>query len=151
MMITLKPWNTLLLGVWLSIVAAAQPASAAEATVYKSPTCGCCGKWVEHLRENGFQVTVTDMPNEPLKKLKAERGVPSKLASCHTAVVEGYVVEGHVPADVIKRLLGERPQVVGIAVPGMPIGSPGMEGRVKQPYKILSFDAQGNTSLYDSR
>jgi hypothetical protein len=151
MMITLKPWNTLLIAIGLVAVAVVQSAFAAEATVYKSPTCGCCSKWVEHLRENGFQVSVTDMSNEPLKKFKTERGVPSKLASCHTAVVEGYVVEGHVPADVIKRLLAERPQVVGIAVPGMPIGSPGMEGRVKQPYKILSFDAQGNTSLYDSR
>ena len=117
-------------------------------TVYKDASCGCCTKWVDHLKENGFQVTAHDTTD--LMKVKTEHGVPGKLSSCHTALVDRYVVEGHVPADVVKRLLSEKPDVVGIAVPGMPMGSPGMEGNYSEPYNVLTFDRQGNTKVYTS-
>lgn len=96
-----------------------------EMTVYKSPTCGCCRNWVEHVKRHGFGAVVRD--TSELTAIKTSLGVPANLRSCHTAVVAGYVIEGHVPADVIQRLLRERPDVVGIAVAGMPAGSPGME------------------------
>lgn len=124
-------------------------ASAGEVVVYKNAQCGCCGNWVEHLRGNGFKVTTHNVAQ--LDRVKAEQGVPMHLASCHTALVDGYVVEGHVPADVMRRLLRERPAVKGVAVPGMPAGSPGMEGGVPQPYDVIVFDAQGRTAVYESR
>jgi hypothetical protein len=120
-----------------------------DVVVYKSATCGCCGKWVDHLRANGFSVTAHDVTD--LNKIKSENGVPVALGSCHTATVDGYVVEGHVPADTIKRLLSERPNVKGIAVPGMPAGSPGMESPNPQPYEVLSFDAKGKTKGVEKR
>jgi hypothetical protein len=112
--------------------------SAETVTIYKSPTCGCCVKWAEYLEANGFEVETIDVPD--VKPLKAEKGVPARLASCHTALVGGYVVEGHVPAADIHRLLKERPPVDGIAVPGMPIGSPGMEGPNPESYDVVTFD-----------
>lgn len=119
-------------------------------TVYKSPTCGCCSAWVDHMKANGFTVTVRDVDN--LAPIKGESGVPARLQSCHTAIVQGYVVEGHVPADLVKKLLAEKPRVAGLAVPGMPIGSPGMEqGTTRQAYDVLTFDAQGRTSVYAKR
>lgn len=119
-------------------------------TMYKSPTCGCCSAWGDHMTANGFAVTVRDMDN--LAPMKADAGVPARLQSCHTAIVGGYVVEGHVPADLVKKMLQEKPRVVGISVPGMPIGSPGMEqGNTKQPYDVLLFDAQGRTTVYAKR
>lgn len=121
----------------------------AAVTVYKSPTCGCCGKWVEHLEDHGFTVEVVDMPD--LRGLKAKHGIGPALASCHTAFIDDYLVEGHVPADLIERLLVERPAVAGLAVPGMPVGSPGMEGPRRAPYEVLAFDAQGNTEVYAIR
>ncbi|MGI9189451.1 MAG: DUF411 domain-containing protein [Longimicrobiaceae bacterium] len=124
-------------------------ASATEITVYKTPTCGCCQKWVEHLRENGFRVAVVDRPD--LTSIKTERGVPQPLRSCHTGVVDGYTIEGHVPAETIRRLLAERPNVEGIAVPGMPVGSPGMEGPNPQPYEVYTFDESGPVGLYEAR
>lgn len=116
--------------------------------VFKAPTCGCCGDWIDHLREAGFQVEVQDIPN--MMAVKAEVGLPGAMASCHTARINGYLVEGHVPADDIRRLLAERPDVKGIAVPGMPVGSPGMEveGRAADPYQVLAFDEAGNTEVY---
>jgi hypothetical protein len=118
--------------------------------VYKSPTCGCCSKWVEHVQQAGFQVEVHDTAN--VAPIKNEHGLPQHLASCHTAIVDGYVIEGHVPADVIRRLLAERPQVAGIAVPGMPTGSPGMEmGDRKDPYDVIAFARDGKLSVYESR
>lgn len=119
-------------------------------TVYKSPTCGCCSKWVDHLRANGFEVKTTDMPD--VQPMKQRFGVPADLASCHTAVVGGYVIEGHVPAEDVKRLLAERPDVTGLAVPGMPIGSPGMEveGRAPQPYDVIAFTKQGKRTVFAS-
>lgn len=117
-----------------------------EVTVYKSPTCGCCSKWVTHLEENGFDVTTSDMPN--VTPMKQRLGVPGALASCHTAVLGGYVVEGHVPADVMKRLFDEQPEIAGLAVPGMPIGSPGMEGPNPQPYDVIAFKKDGSQEVF---
>lgn len=119
-----------------------------EITVFKTPACGCCGKWVKHLEANGFDVT-THQRND-LSDIKKENHITPDLSSCHTAFVDGYVVEGHVPADMIFRLLKERPDVVGITVPGMPAGSPGMEieSGFVQPYEVLTFDADGNTEVF---
>lgn len=124
-------------------------ASAAEVTVYKSPTCGCCKAWIAHLEENGFEVEARDVPDVVPHKI--EHGVTPQLASCHTAVVDGYVIEGHVPAGDIRRLLAERPAVKGLSVPGMPVGSPGMEqGDRVDPYDVLSFDEAGRTRVFSS-
>ena len=119
---------------------------AAEVIVYKSPTCGCCKKWVKHLQDNGFEVKSHDVKNVVPYKIKY--GVTRPLASCHTARVGGYTIEGHVPAADIKRLLKEEPKVTGLAVPGMPMGSPGMEGHRKDAYSVFSFDATGNMKVF---
>lgn len=117
-----------------------------EVTVYKSPTCGCCAKWVTHLRESGFPVKVEEQVN--VNPVKRQMGVPENLASCHTAVVEDYVVEGHVPAQDIKQLLQEKPTFRGLSVPGMPIGSPGMErGDYVEPYSVVGFTPEGDTTV----
>ncbi|MGH7663259.1 MAG: DUF411 domain-containing protein [Gemmatimonadaceae bacterium] len=118
-------------------------------TVYKSATCGCCAKWVDHLRANGFRVDARDTDN--MGEVKLATGVPARLRSCHTAVIGPYVVEGHVPADVIRRLLEERPAIAGLAVPGMPMGSPGMEGPNLESYDVLAFEANGETSVFATR
>lgn len=136
-----------------AMTSAAIPAGT-EMLVYKTPTCGCCETWVEHAEALGFEVTVEDVID--LRPIKAEHGIPSELSSCHTALVDGYVIEGHVPADVIAKLLEERPDVRGLAVPGMPAGSPGMEfavpeGGTPEPYDVLTFDRDGNTSVYAKR
>jgi hypothetical protein len=116
--------------------------------VYKSPTCGCCSNWVEHLRAQGFVVNATNV--DDIAAVKAKYGVPRSVQSCHTAVVDGYVIEGHVPAADVQRLLKERPNVVGLAVPGMPVGSPGMEveGVKAQPYDVMAFDKQGQATVF---
>jgi hypothetical protein len=134
-----------------SIGAAAQtpPAAAGPVAVYKSATCGCCAKWNEHMRAAGFTVNSTDLPD--VTAVKDKHNVPANMRSCHTAVVGGYVVEGHVPADVIKKLLRERPAVVGVAVPGMPSGSPGMEGSRVDSYNVMTFDKNGQSKVYASR
>jgi hypothetical protein len=121
---------------------------ATGATVYKDPNCGCCSAWVEHLKANGFSVTVHDVKDMAPHKKKL--GVPERLASCHTALVDGYTVEGHVPASEIKRLLAERPRAKGLAVPGMPEGSPGMETGKRDPYDVLLFDTDGKATVYKS-
>jgi hypothetical protein len=114
-------------------------AAAEEAiiTVHKDPNCGCCSGWVAHLRSAGFTVNAVD--TSELDAVKARLGVPKDLAACHTAEVSGYVVEGHVPALAIRRLLAEKPEATGLAVPGMPIGSPGMEGGFPDPYEVVLF------------
>lgn len=118
--------------------------------VYKSPTCGCCALWVDHMREAGFELDVED--TDDMIDVKVDAGLPLQLQSCHTALVGGYVFEGHIPAEVIARFLAEKPSASGLAVPGMPIGSPGMEfGDRVDPYDVLQFDAAGNTSIYESR
>jgi hypothetical protein len=127
----------------------ATPVFATEVTVYKSPTCGCCKQWVMHMQANGFTVKAHDVAD--IVQYKTANGVPLMLGSCHTAIVGGYVIEGHVPASDIRRLLKERPPVRGLAVPGMPVGSPGMEqGGHKDHYNVLTFDAQGRTTVYSS-
>src|SRR5688572_24286847 len=123
-------------------------APAKEATVYKTPTCGCCKKWVEHLEKSGYKVTAHDVADvAPYKK---RYGVPDSLGSCHTAIVtSGYIVEGHVPADVIDKLVAQAPKdIIGLAVPGMPAGSPGMEVGTKEKYDVLAFDKAGKTKVF---
>jgi hypothetical protein len=127
-----------------------KPSAAASVDVFKSPTCGCCSKWVEHMRNAGFTVHVTDIPDADLQKIKQRYGVPEAARSCHTARVQGFTSEGHVPPSEVKRLLKEKLSVVGLAVPGMPLGSPGMEvsGMKPHPYNVLTFDKRGTTQVY---
>jgi hypothetical protein len=130
--------------------AATKPAATKlDAKVYLTPTCGCCGKWTQHLEDAGFKVTreVTTQ----LDTVPERQRVPQPMRSCHTAVIGKYLVEGHVPADVIKQLLKEQPAIVGIAVPGMPIGSPGMEGPNPRSYSIVAFKADGSTYEFARR
>lgn len=114
--------------------------------VYKTPTCGCCHLWVDHLRENGFTVNAHDVSSTD--RYREKFGVPQALASCHTGMVGGYALEGHVPAREIKRLLAQRPKVKGLAVPAMVQGSPGMEGARSDPYDVLAFSADGQYTVY---
>jgi len=151
---------TLLLALFLAAPLDGQPASqkkpaaatqtaAEKLTVYRSRTCGCCGKWVQHMRDNGFEVTehiVERIENAPNRDR-----VPQKLQSCHVATVRNYVVEGHVPADVVKEMLQKRPQIEGIAVPGMPAGSPGMESPTPEPYEVIAFTKQGKSWVFAKR
>lgn len=130
-------------------VATTPPPRGPAITVYKSPSCGCCANWVDHLRAAGFAVTVRDTSDVGV--VKTARGVPPALASCHTAVAAGYVFEGHVPADLIRRFLKEAPAAAGLAVPGMPAGSPGMEGPSPVRYDVVTFDSRGRTSVYATR
>jgi hypothetical protein len=106
---------------------------------------------VDHLQANGFKVQKKDVFGKQFTDVKSKYGVPQRLYSCHTAVIDGYVIEGHVPADLIKRILKERPAIVGLAVPGMPVGSPGMEGTNPEPYEVFTFDKQGRTTVYARR
>ena len=135
------------------LAAATELLKPVKITVYKSPTCGCCKGWVDHVREAGFEVVTHDVGESAREEVKATAGISSKLRSCHTGLVGKYAVEGHVPADVIKQLLKEAPKVAGIAVPGMPIGSPGMEvpGRKADKYDIIAFDRSGKTRVFASR
>jgi hypothetical protein len=128
----------LLAGLLLTLAPAAPQALAQEVTIYKTPTCGCCVRWAEHMEENGFSVTLHN--HADLRPFKQRFGVPASLQSCHTAEVEGYAIEGHVPAADVRRLLEERPDAAGLAVPGMPVGSPGMEmGDRRDPYQVILF------------
>lgn len=132
----------------LVAVGCSRPAEAGPiVTVYKTPTCGCCTAWEDHLRENGFQVQSQKLND--LRQVKSQQGVPQALGSCHTAVIDGYTVEGHVPADVIRRLIAERPAIDGVAVPGMPMGSPGMEGPYKETYEVFSFKDGEPVDVYE--
>ena len=118
--------------------------------VWKSPTCGCCGKWVEHLEANGFEVKAKNTSPAMLDRIKRQAGIEEKLASCHTGLIDGYAVEGHVPAADIKKLLEERPDAIGLTVPDMPIGSPGMEqpdGKT-EPYDVLLVKKDGTTEIF---
>lgn len=136
-------------------LANAAPAKAKKAklvtiTVYKSPTCGCCAHWIEHLREAGFDTKVVD--SDDMDAIKLAQRVPEEMMSCHTGVVGGYFIEGHVPAEDIKKLLAERPKALGLAVPGMPIGSPGMEmpGR-SDAYSVYLVQADGSKDVFSRR
>lgn len=131
-----------------AVLAFAVPAVASdEVVMYKDPNCGCCGKWADHLRENGFRVR--EIATQQMDLVKSEAGVPRALGSCHTAMVGGYVIEGHVPAADVRRLLAEKPPLVGISAPGMPLGSPGMEGPYPaERYDVVGFDAKGSTRVF---
>ena len=135
------------LGVTIGHGQTTDTSSAKTATVYKQVGCGCCSIWAEHLRKAGFKVSSTEVSD--LDRVKAAYGVPRAVQTCHTALIDGYVVEGHVPLDAIQKLLKERPKIAGIGVGGMPIGSPGMEnGSQKDPYDVVAFDREGKTSVY---
>jgi len=121
-------------------------AQAAVVEVFKSPTCGCCGKWVEHMKANGFKVVTHEMND--VTPYKQRLGVPVGMGSCHTAEVGGYLVEGHVPADDVKRLLAEKPKAKGLVSPGMPQSAPGMDMPGKQPYEIFLVRQDGSTSSF---
>ncbi len=144
----------LLLGV-AACTPTARPQSVSEIapaiiTVYKSPTCGCCGGWIEYVESHGYRVRVEQITD--VTTIKNRYQIPAELQSCHTSLVGGYVVEGHVPVEALAQLLAERPSVKGIAVPGMPIGAPGMEqpGVAAEPYDVLTFDEMGNTAVFSS-
>ena len=136
----------------LSVLTAAAPTISDSPkptiTVYKDPNCGCCRNWIAHLIKHGYRVNAKDSPD--MEQIKTTLGVPTDLKSCHTAIVDGYLIEGHVPAADIDRLLATKPKVKGLAVPGMPMGSPGMEGSMKQHYQVLAFDKAGKARVFAS-
>ena len=130
-----------------ALLALGSAAHAASMTVYKSASCGCCGKWIEHVQKHGFTVKVVSV--DDVMAVKAKAGIPQKLASCHTTMVNGYVVEGHVPVADIKKLLAEKPKAKGIAVPGMPMGAPGMEhGSHREPFQTFLVKADGSSEVF---
>jgi hypothetical protein len=136
-----------------SLALAILPAMAAEPlakmTVVKSPACGCCGAWIDHIRAAGFNISVQDVDQERLYQVKEQLGLASEHWSCHTAFVGRYFVEGHVPATDVMRLLSEQPDILGLSVPGMPIGSPGMEmGDSREPYDTLAMRANGLSEVF---
>lgn len=138
--------STLACGAALGLAAPAS-ASPDEVVMYKDPNCGCCGKWAEHMRSAGF--AVKEVASARMDLVKQEAGVPEALGSCHTAKVAGYVVEGHVPAADVRRMLAEKPAIRGLSAPGMPLGSPGMEGPYPaERYDVVSFDAQGRRAVF---
>lgn len=127
----------------------AAAADALSIDVWKSATCRCCGAWVKHLEANGFNVNVNATEPSALAALKRQAGIGDKLSSCHTAKIGGYVVEGHVPAPDIKRLIAEHPEAIGLTVPGMPVGSPGMkQGVESEAYDVLLIKKDGATEVY---
>jgi hypothetical protein len=136
-------------GVPARALLAQQAAAETRVEVWKSATCGCCKIWVDHMRTAGFRVTALDVPD--VGPFKRKLGIPPPLESCHTGIVAGYAIEGHIPADVIKQMLKQKPKIVGLAVPGMPIGSPGMEVGPPEKYDILTFDKTGKTTVFASR
>lgn len=135
-----------------ALLASGAPPNQSIVDVYKSATCGCCAKWIDHMRRSGFTVRTLDLPDDQLAAFKASHGVTTQVQSCHTALVGGYVVEGHVPSGDVRRLLAEKPQIVGLAAPGMPRGAPGMEvwGQPPQPYSVVAFDRRGKLSEFAS-
>lgn len=142
-----------LLGVvgYLTLGVQSEASASNKLVVYKSPTCGCCEAWIDHMKAAGFDVEVKDM--QDVSPVKDEQGVYPQLRSCHTALVGGYVVEGHVPAEQVARMLAERPAIRGLAVPGMPIGSPGMEqGSPEnyQEYQVVAFTNDGQMTVYSN-
>ena len=131
----------------LTILAATAAHAGSLLKVYKSPTCGCCADWVTHMEEEGFEAEVNETEN--LFPIKTMAQIPAGKGSCHTAFIDGYVIEGHVPAEEVKRLLEERPEAIGLTVPGMPVGSPGMEmGDRRDPYEVLLILNDGSTKTW---
>lgn len=142
-----------LTGLGLAVAAQQKPAAskpgANAMVVYKTPTCGCCALWVEHMRQNGFQPVVHDVSAAQVRAVSQSAGLADEGASCHTAKVGNYIVEGHVPAADVQRMLKEKPAIAGIAAPGMPMGSPGMEqGGRKEAYDVISFTKAGKTAVF---
>ncbi len=129
-----------------SVLAGAAPL---KMTVYKSPTCGCCKDWITYMRKEGFELKVIDM--DDLTEIKRGAGVPNAMESCHTGLIGSYVVEGHVPADLVRKMLAEKPKITGLSVPGMVNGPPGMEQGPKQPYQVIAFTRDGKSSVYARR
>lgn len=125
---------------------AAQAAGNPRITVHKSPSCGCCGLWVQHIERSGYPVTTVE--TDDLTPIKQKAGIPTELAACHTAFVDGYVIEGHVPAEAINRLLAERPAIKGIAVAGMPANSPGMPAPVAEPFSVMTIPREGAPKVF---
>lgn len=144
-MFTLKDFSV---GLFLvaTLLSTAALADGSRVTVYKNPTCGCCAQWIDHLRQNGFDVEAVDL--DDLRIIKSMSGIRPEQASCHTAQVDGYVIEGHVPADDVRRLLAERPDARGLAVPGMPMGSPGMDSPNPEHYEVLLIGKDGSTQVF---
>jgi hypothetical protein len=133
----------------VTLFGSAAHAAAEAIEVWKSATCSCCEAWVEHLDANGFAVTARNVDSETLQQIKRQAGLSKDLASCHTGKIGGYVIEGHVPAGDVKRLLAEKPEAVGLTVPGMPVGSPGMEGSGEtEPYDVLLVKKDGTTEIF---
>lgn len=143
----------LLAVVGMVTLAARTDAEPVPMTAYMTPECGCCGDWVSHMKANGFLVTTRSIPGPDLDSLKDRVHVPANARSCHTAEVKGYVVEGHVPAESVHRMVKDGPEILGLAVPGMPFGSPGMEVPDVEPtpYDVLAFDASGELAVMESR
>jgi hypothetical protein len=131
----------------LSLLVSTTAIAETTMTVYRSPTCSCCSKWISHVKQSGF--VVNDNVTDDMDAIKKQHGLPAKLASCHTAMVNGYVIEGHVPAEDIKRLLSTKPAITGISAPGMPMGSPGMEtSGVADKYQVMLFDKDGGVGVF---
>ena len=132
-----------------SVMPSTSEASGPAMTIYRSASCGCCTQWGEHIAAAGFRIN--DQVREDMDRVKQANGIAPDQASCHTAIVEGYVIEGHVPASSIQRLLAERPDIRGLAVPGMPIGSPGMEvkGRTADPFAVMAIGHDGSTTVFE--
>lgn len=144
--------TSMLRPVWLAVLAITLlPAAAFSASLEMMTTggCACCHAWARHLREAGHEVVVKDLAMGQLMKMKLDAGIPAALAACHTARVEGYLIEGHVPEQEVRRLLDERPEGLGLVVPGMPVGSPGMEaGNKREPYEVLLLKKDGSTEVF---
>mgnify|MGYP005811876003 CR=1 FL=1 len=130
----------------MPVARAAETAPLPVMKVWKTPTCGCCGKWVRHMENAGFRVEVTDL--DSVDAIRAENGIPVRYSSCHTATVGGYAIEGHVPASDVRRLLAEKPDAIGIAAPGMPAGSPGMDVPSSPPYDVVQINKDGSATVF---
>lgn len=124
----------------------AAPAAAQEVTLYKNPQCGCCESYADYLRENGFTVEVK--PTHDLEQISRDAGIPDDFQGCHTGFLDDYVISGHVPIDVVNRLLEERPEIAGVTLPGMPLGSPGMGGAKQEPFKIYTVEEGVSPTVY---
>jgi hypothetical protein len=118
-------------------------------TVYKSPSCGCCKSWIAYMKKEGFDLRVIDQ--DDLREVKSNAGVPASMESCHTGLIGSYVIEGHVPADLVRKIVAEKPKLLGLSVPGMVNGPPGMDDGPKQPYQVIAFTRDGKTSVYARR
>lgn len=136
---------------WSGLAVAAEQ-SKPQLHVFKSATCACCSAWIKHMTDNGFDASTEDLASGALARVKRTAGIGPKHASCHTAKIEGYSIEGHVPAEDVRRLLAEKPDAVGLSVPGMPIGSPGMEaGETREPYEVLLIKRDGTSEVWSKQ